>query len=130
MVLPGIRALFEFQLIAVFNDGFSTKLSEGQQYLHFISILLTVIGGALVDGSGSASSSDRPIVSEQTLHSMSTTLLLLSMFPLAMSICLEIYLIAEIITKSARLGLLSAFLPFALFLYLWITLPRIERRRD
>ena len=48
MVLPGIQALFGFQLIAVFNDGFAQKLSTVQQQIHFVSIVLTVIAIALV----------------------------------------------------------------------------------
>jgi Family of unknown function (DUF6328) len=43
MVLPGIQALFGFQLIAVFNDGFAQKLSTVQQQIHSVSIVLTVI---------------------------------------------------------------------------------------
>jgi hypothetical protein len=31
MVQPGIQALFGFQLIAVFNDGFQRHLSEAEQ---------------------------------------------------------------------------------------------------
>ena len=31
MVLPGIQALFGFQLIAVFNQGFAQKLSAAEQ---------------------------------------------------------------------------------------------------
>jgi hypothetical protein len=31
MVLPGIQALFGFQLIAVFNEGFAEKLSSNEQ---------------------------------------------------------------------------------------------------
>jgi len=34
MVLPGIQALFGFQLIAVFNQGFGEKLSHGAQMVH------------------------------------------------------------------------------------------------
>ena len=34
MVLPGIQALFGFQLIAVSNQGFSEKLSALQERLH------------------------------------------------------------------------------------------------
>ena len=48
MVLPGIQALFGFQLIAVFNQGFSEKLSTVQQQLHFVSIILTICAVALV----------------------------------------------------------------------------------
>lgn len=34
MVLPGIQALFGFQLIAVFNNGFS-RLDRAEQGLHY-----------------------------------------------------------------------------------------------
>ena len=114
---PGIQALFGFQLTAVFNEGFSTKLSEGQQHIHFVSILLTVIAVALVMAPAALHRQIDPLSVSQRFIQQATTLLLLSMLPLAMSICLEIYLIGEIITKSARVGLLSALL---LFLYSYI----------
>jgi len=47
-VLPGIQALFGFQLIAVFNDGFGEKLSSGQQVMHLVSIVLVALAIALV----------------------------------------------------------------------------------
>jgi len=34
MVLPGIQALFGFQLVAVFNNRFETALSPSEQTLH------------------------------------------------------------------------------------------------
>lgn len=43
MVLPGIQALFGFQLIAVFNQGFAEKLSAMGQQLHLLSIVLTCV---------------------------------------------------------------------------------------
>ena len=34
MVLPGIQALFGFQLVAVFNQRFSTDLTNSEQIVH------------------------------------------------------------------------------------------------
>ena len=48
MVLPGIQALFGFQLIALFNQGFGEKLSHAQQLLHLVAIILTTLAMALV----------------------------------------------------------------------------------
>src|SRR6185312_6704027 len=48
MVLPGIQALFGFQLIAVFNQGFGEKLSQAQQVLHLVALVLTTLSMALV----------------------------------------------------------------------------------
>src|SRR4051794_7658519 len=47
-VLPGIQALFGFQLIAVFNQGFSQKLSAGEQRLHLLAMTLVAIAIALI----------------------------------------------------------------------------------
>ena len=48
MVLPGIQALFGFQLIAVFNQGFDEKLSGDAQMVHLVALVLTALSMALV----------------------------------------------------------------------------------
>src|SRR2546423_11488093 len=48
MVLPGIQALFGFQLIAVFNPAFQQKLSGSEQRLHLFAIALVAIAVALI----------------------------------------------------------------------------------
>src|SRR5881396_182251 len=47
-VLPGIQALFGFQLIAVFNQGFSQKLTTGEQRLHLVAMTLVAVAIALI----------------------------------------------------------------------------------
>ena len=89
MVLPGIQALFGFQLIAVFNDGFAQKLSTIQQQIHFVSIVLTVIAIALVMTPAALHRQIDPLAVTRRFIRSSTILLILSMFPLAISICLE-----------------------------------------
>ena len=42
MVLPGIQALFGFQLIAGFNQGFG-QLPVTEQYLHYSSLVLVAL---------------------------------------------------------------------------------------
>jgi len=130
MVLPGIQALFGFQLIAVFNEGFAQKLSTVEQQIHFVSIVLTVIAVALVMTPAALHRQTDPLAVTRRFIRSSTILLLLSMFPLAMSICLEIYLIAHIITSLFWLGLVSAVGLFLLFSSLWIVLPHIEKRKN
>src|SRR5204863_5078521 len=48
MVLPGIQALFGFQLIAVFNSAFGEKLSSSKQRLHLLAIALLTIAIAII----------------------------------------------------------------------------------
>ena len=130
MVLPGIQALFGFQLIAVFNEGFAQKLSAVEQRMHFVSIILTVIAVALVMTPAALHRQVDPLSVTRKLIQSSTNLLLFSMFPLAISICLEIYLIGHVITDRFWVSASSAVGLFLLFLSLWIALPHMEKRRD
>jgi hypothetical protein len=43
MVLPGIQALFGFQLVAVFNQSFWEKVAHQEQILHFLAIGLVAL---------------------------------------------------------------------------------------
>src|SRR2546423_11556181 len=47
MVLPGIQALFGFQLMAVFNQRFSELGGRGQ-LIHFIAVLLIALSIGLI----------------------------------------------------------------------------------
>src|SRR5437870_12446674 len=47
MVLPGIQALFGFQLVAAFNQRF-TELSPAHQNLHFAALVLTAISVGII----------------------------------------------------------------------------------
>ena len=47
MILPGVQALFGFQLIAVFNQRFET-LSEVQQDIHLAALFAVAIAIALI----------------------------------------------------------------------------------
>src|SRR3954464_9268726 len=104
MVLPGIQALFGFQLIAVFNDGFSQKLPEGGQILHYAAIVLVAVAIALVMTPAAIHrrTSQRE-VSERFIW-LSSGLVLASMVPLAIGLCLEGYLIGILVLQGPPLG--------------------------
>src|SRR5215471_3411706 len=128
MVLPGIQALFGFQLVAVFSPGFSEKLSSGEQILHFVAIVLVVISVALVMAPAAIHRQHDPFTISDRFVYLASRLLLLSMWPLAVSLCLDVYLIARIIFNSMKLGLLVSASLFILFLGLWVMLPRKEHK--
>ena len=124
MVLPGIQALFGFQLIAVFNEGFAARLSKTEQEVHLAALVLVVVAVALVMAPAALHRQREPHgVSDQFLH-VSSRLLLWSMLPLAVGICLDVYLVSRIITDSASAaGVLAGGL-FAVIIGLWFVLPR------
>lgn len=130
MVLPGIQALFGFQLIAVFNEGFSQKLSDFQQLLHLAAIVLVVIAIALVMAPAAIHrQTSQRAVSERFIR-IASRLMLASMLPLALGLCLEVYLVGAVILEAGWLAAVIAALLLALFACLWILLPRRERERE
>jgi Family of unknown function (DUF6328) len=124
MVLPGIQALFGFQLIAVFSNTFSQTLSVIEQRMHLAALGLVAIAAALVMTPasihrhiGAREVSDRFI-------SISTRLLVIAMYPLAVGISTDFYLIARIILQSSGIALMLALLLLVTCSLLWFILPR------
>ena len=130
MVLPGIQALFGFQLIAVFNESFEKKLSEGEQQLHLAAIVLVVVAVALVMAPAAIHrwTSQRE-VSERFIWA-SSWLLFASMPPLAVALSLDIYLIGRVILGASGMSVAIAAILLAVLLVLWIALPWSERGKQ
>lgn len=129
MVLPGIQALFGFQLIAVFNQGFSERLSFGQQLLHLAAIVLVIVAIALVMAPAALHrQTQQQEVSERFIR-VASNLLLASMFPLVLGLSLEVYLVSIIIAKDSFVAVLITLALAAVFALLWLALPRRERAR-
>ena len=125
MVLPGIQALFGFQLIAVFSPGFAQKLTLAEQRLHLVAIALLAIAVALIMAPAAYHRQRGPQEVTSTFIHLATRLLLWSMVPLALSICIEFYLVGRVIEDGAIVPLGAAFL-FAVFVGLWFVLPHVR----
>ena len=129
MVLPGVQALFGFQMIAVFSDGFWHRLSGPQQMLHLVAIALVVCAIALVMAPAALHRQTQPLAVSERFIRVASNLLLASMFPLALGLCLEVYLVGTVIMRNAVAAGAIALLAAALFAYLWFVFPRRERAR-
>jgi hypothetical protein len=119
MVLPGIQALFGFQLIAVFNERFAEELSQPERYLHFAAIALVAVAIALIM---TPAAMHRRIGVRRVTDAFidaSTRLLLASMVPLALAISLEFYLIGRMVLKDGIAAPLAMAL-LVLFGVLWV----------
>src|SRR4051812_37865910 len=127
MVLPGIQALFGFQLIAVFNNAFDEKLSPGEQQLHFLALFLVAVSAALVMAPAAIHrQSQQREVSERFIW-LSSVLVRMSMLPLALGLCLDVYLIARVVFDASAAGFASAAALFVILMGLWYVVPRRER---
>ena len=126
MVLPGIQALFGFQLIAVFNSSFRENLSSSEQYLHLAAIGLVALAVALVMTPAALHRQTSPQAASDDFITIAGRLLLLSMFPLLVAISFDFYLIARLILNNTLMSLLLSVALSIVFATLWFMLPRLR----
>jgi hypothetical protein len=126
MVLPGVQALFGFQLIVVFNAGFSEKLDAIHQQLHLAAIVLIVIAIVLLMTPAAYHRQTRPDEVSEHFLLVATRLVMCSMPALALGFCIDLYIVARTIVDSAPAGALAALL-FLVFAAFWYVLPRMRR---
>jgi len=126
MVLPGIQALFGFQLIAVFNMGFDEKLTPSERHLHLVAIALVAIAVAIIMTPAALHRQKGPYDVTDTFVRVSNRLLLGSMVPLALGISIDFYLISKIIVGGSLVAVFAAGL-LLIFVGLWFVLPRAQR---
>jgi hypothetical protein len=126
MVLPGIQALFGFQLIAVFNAAFWEKLHWHEQCLHLAAIGLVAISVALVMTPAAYHRQAEPETISKRFISLSTKLLAWSMVPLMFAIALEVYIIGRLILENWIGSLLLSSILVTIFMSLWFILPRFR----
>jgi len=127
MVLPGIQALFGFQLIVVFNPVFYERLSLTERDFHLTAIGLIVISIAMVMAPAAYHRQRDPESVSEGFIVIATRLLLYSMFPLMMALGLEFFLIARMITNSVGLSIVLALVLVSIFSTLWFLLPRSRK---
>jgi hypothetical protein len=125
MVLPGIQALFGFQLIAVFNQRFAS-LSRFEQHLHYASITLVAISVAIVMTPAAYHRIQGVDQVSQRFIDNSSRLLLAGMAPLGVGLCLDYYLIGKLIFESEWLALAAAAL-LGLFGFFWFLFPSSKK---
>jgi hypothetical protein len=127
-VVPGMQALFGFQLIAVFSEAFRTQLSSTERILHLVAIVLVTIAIVLVMAPAALHRQTEPRSVSGRFITISSRLLMASMVPLAIGICLDIYVVARVIVDSRGVaGLVTASL-LAVFIVFWLLLPRAVAR--
>jgi len=129
IVLPGIQVLFGFQLATVFTTRFADDLGPGEQRLHLLAIALVAVAIALIMTPAAYHRQAEPGQVSEGFVRVSTRLLLASLPPLAVAICLDFYLVARLVLGAGWVAWLAGGL-LLVFIGLWFVLPRIRRRRD
>jgi Family of unknown function (DUF6328) len=127
MVLPGIQAVFGFQLIAVFNNGFHS-LMPPEQLLHLIALVLIMIAIALIMTPASYHRiAEKGTVSRRFVE-IASRLLTLAMFPLMLGMTANLFLVARLVLNNVALSIAIAAVLVFLFFGLWYLFPWVEHR--
>ena len=129
MVLPGIQAIFGFQLIAVFNARFENDLLPYERYIHLAAIALVAVSIALIMAPAAFHRQAEPGIISQYFVDLASRLLTTAMLPLLLAIALEIFLVARLIVHDIGISIGISAAVLALFAYLWIIFPRLSAKR-
>ena len=123
MVLPGIQALFGFQLIVVFNERFARDLDHFDQLVHMTAISFVAVAVALVMTPAAYHRRHGSRNVTDTFIDVSSLLLLASMVPLVLGLSLDFHLIAKLIFGDERIAMGFAAALFAVLVGAWFVFP-------
>jgi len=127
VVLPGIQALFGFQLIAVFNERFQ-QLSAFEQLIHFTALLLIASAiGLIMTPAAYHRIAERSTVSKFFI-TLSSWLIAGAMVPLMLAICLEVYLLGRLVLGETGPSILVSGVLLTGLAAMWFVFPVLMRR--
>lgn len=127
MVLPGIQALFGFQLIAVFNQRFSELLPRTGQALHLAALVLVAVAiGLIMAPAAYHREAERGTISRY-LADYASRLIMIAMLPLLVAISIEVALVAYAILSLLWVSAICGAALGLFFLSLWFIFPALRR---
>jgi hypothetical protein len=130
MVLPGIQALFGFQLVAVFNNRFGEALNSRHQLMHWLALAFTAVATMLTMAPAAYHRQAEPdIISAKLVHHANCWLTL-SLVPLMLGICIDFYLIGIVITEDEFWSALAGALLLSGFVLMWFVIPLLAKRHS
>jgi hypothetical protein len=125
MVLPGVQAIFGFQLMVVFQQRFAGEFARGEQYLHLAALVLVAISAALIMAPAAYHRIHGAREVSETFIRISSRLLLLALAPLAVGLSLDIFLLGKLIAGSQGVAGAIALGVFAIMVFMWYLFPRV-----
>ena len=129
VVVPGIQALFGFQLIAVFSDRFDEVFGAGAQRLHLAALVLVALSCILLlTPSALHRLAGREHVSRYLLD-VASHFIGWGMVPLMAAISIDVGLIGFAVTESETAGTVLGVACGLVGAALWFAFPRWARRQ-
>jgi hypothetical protein len=127
MVLPGIQAVFGFQLIAVFNERFD-GLDIALKLTHLTSLCLVVVAMALLMTPAAYDRIAEPDYVSANFLRRTAWFLTIAMAALACAVAVEMYVIVMLVTARPWIAFLACAISFGTFVSLWFVGPWRARK--
>jgi len=128
MILPGIQALFGFQMVAVFNQRFVELPSIGT-HAHLIAVVLIALAIALIMAPASYHRLAEPGQSSRRLISITSGLICAAMIPLMLGLTFDLFVVFLLVTKNDRVSAIIASTVLVVIFSLWFVLPLYVRNK-
>lgn len=130
MVLPGIQALFGFQLIAAFNARF-LDLGVIDRAIHLSALMLVGLAVALIMTPAAYHRICEPERTSTFFVQLASGLVAAAMVPLLLGVSLDVYVVTRMALPEGEpwVGIALALVSFAVFASLWIAFPYWQRLR-
>lgn len=132
VVMPGVQALFGFQLVVVFNQRFTDALGDVEQRLHLVALAFVTLAVGLVMAPVAYHRQVEPESISERLVRIITGLLGAGMFTLMCGIALDLFVVATAVLHERVPALAIGGAALVVLATLWIVLPyvgRVARRR-
>ena len=126
MLIPGITAFLGFQLVAVFNTGFSQKLTHDEQMLHVWAMFATLVALLLLLAPAAYHRQAESGWVSQGLVNLSSRLITGAMPLFALGMTIDFYLLVRAVSQDTMLALAMSLAIFAITVVLWYGVPRVE----
>ena len=127
MVLPGIQALFGFQLIAIFSDAFS-RLPPHARILHFVSLCLVVGTVALIMTPAAYDRIAEPDRITRYFLRMTSRVMSVAMGVFSLAIGLELVVVGWVVTSSWWIATAVAVGANLILAAMWFAYPLLRDR--
>jgi Protein of unknown function (DUF2889). len=127
MVLPGVQAIFGFQLMVVFQQKFGEQLDKPYQCLHLAALVLVAIAAAVIMAPAAYHRMQGARHVTERFIRVSSRLLLIALGPLALGLSLDVFLLGKLVLGNDGIAVVLAGFVFAVMVFMWYVFPRAAR---
>ena len=130
MILPGLQALFGFQLVAVYNDRFNEALPRIYQIFHWGALACTAVATILVIAPAAYHRQSEPHMLSKKFIRKSNLFIAWALFPMILGCVIAFFLIGYIITNDSTLSFIISAILYMAFVFTWYIHPWMCRQKN